>query len=401
MLGMITMGPASDHIGRRWGLILCSVVTLLGALLSVLAWSENALIVARVITGVGMGGEYPLASAHSAESTEKTSDGARNVALLYLFGSGFGQALCPLVTYIMEVAGVAHELLWRWIFGVGLILSVTGLVLRCLTTKDSQKFADAKRAEQKSNGSTWTILAPYWRGLLGTAGCWFLFDMVEYGLKQNDAAIFSDDAGGNYADSILQVLWSRLLVIPSLIFAPWLLTKISSKRVQFIGFVGCAVANFILAVAYEELRMISSLFFIFYVVQLSFQSLPGVTTLAISAEIYPSMVRGSAAGISAACGKLGATVGSYLLSQLKNVGNIREIFWTVFAASTVAILLTALGIPSYNGNTLDEADALALDGKPNEAVRVLYSGPIRRDVTKSAGYQSEDLSEGVEEDTIA
>ena len=48
-----------------------------------------------------MGGEYPLASSHSAESSENSGDGARNVALLYLFGSGGGQALCPLVTYMM------------------------------------------------------------------------------------------------------------------------------------------------------------------------------------------------------------------------------------------------------------------------------------------------------------
>ena len=389
ILGMIVMGPVSDYIGRRLGLILCSIITLLGALLSALAWSESALIAARIITGVGMGGEYPLASAHSAESSEKTSDGARNIALLYLFGSGFGQALCPLVTYIMEVAGVPQELLWRWIFGVGVILSALGLVLRYLTTQDSQKFVESKKAEQKHHDSTWTILSPYWRALLGTAGCWFLFDIVEYGLKQNDAAIFSENVSASYAHSILQVLWSRLLVIPSLIFAPWFLTKVSSKRVQLLGFIGCGVANLILAVAYEELREFSTLFFLFYILQLSFQSLPGVTTMAISAEIYPSMVRGAAAGISAACGKLGATVGSYFFSELKNLGEIRGIFWTVFATSALAMLLTALSTPYYNGNTLDAADELARDGEPRQAVKMLYSGPI----TKGAEYLSDDSSD--------
>ncbi|CAE7454749.1 GIT1 [Symbiodinium necroappetens] len=398
MLGMIVMGPASDYIGRRLGLILCSGITLLGALLSALAWSENALIAARIITGVGMGGEYPLASAHSAESSEKTSDGARNIALLYLFGSGFGQALCPLVTYIMEVSGVPHELLWRWIFGVGVILSACGLVLRYLTTQNSQKFVESKKAERKHHDSMWTILSPYWRALLGTAGCWFLFDIVEYGLKQNDAAIFSENASASYAESILQVLWSRLLVIPSLIFAPWFLTKVSSKRVQLIGFIGCGVANLILAVAYEELREFSTLFFLFYILQLSFQSLPGVTTMAISAEIYPSMVRGAAAGISAACGKLGATVGSYFFSELKNLGEIRGIFWTVFVTSALAILLTALSTPYYNGNTLDEADELARNGKPREAVKMLYGGPIaNQDRTKGAEYVSDDLSDESDE----
>lgn len=63
-----------SHVGswRRSGLILCSIITLAGALISTFAWSEDALIVARIITGVGMGGEYPLASSHSAESCENS-----------------------------------------------------------------------------------------------------------------------------------------------------------------------------------------------------------------------------------------------------------------------------------------------------------------------------------------
>lgn len=44
-----------------------------------------------------------------------------------------------------------------------------------------------------------SLLLPYWRPLLGTAGCWALFDIVEYGLKQNDAAIF--DSGSETAYS--------------------------------------------------------------------------------------------------------------------------------------------------------------------------------------------------------
>ena len=41
------MGPLSDIIGRRAGLILCSIITMIGALLSTFSWDENALIVAR------------------------------------------------------------------------------------------------------------------------------------------------------------------------------------------------------------------------------------------------------------------------------------------------------------------------------------------------------------------
>lgn len=392
ILGMIVMGPLSDIVGRRVGLILCSIITLFGALLSTFAWGENALIAGRIITGVGMGGEYPLASSHSAESSEDSGDGARNVALLYLFGSGGGQALCPLVTYLMDVSGMPGHLLWRWIFAVGSILSAFGLLLRILTTKDSEKFKEGKKAEIEHKETTVSLLLPYWRPLLGTAGCWCLYDIVEYGLKQNDAAIFDAGSDAAYSQSVLDVFFTRLLVIPSLILAPWLLSKTSSKRVQFIGFAGCAVANFILAVAYGPLKKISALFFTLYILQLSFQSLPGVTTMAISAEIYPSMVRGTGAGISAACGKVGATLGSYVFSELKNQGHIGAIFWTVTGTSLAALGLTLVTIPFYNGHTLDAADMLARDGKPREAVRVLFSGPLNRDGSKSMAYDSDEVS---------
>ena len=132
--------------------------------------------------------------------------------------------------------------------------------------------------------------------------------------------------------------------------------------------------------------------------QLSFQSLPGITTMAISAEIYPTMVRGTAAGISAACGKLGATVGSYVFSELKNLSEIRGIFWSVFATSALATLLTALSTPYYNGSTLDSADKLARDGKPRQALKILYSGPIaNQDRTKGVEYVADDLSDGADE----
>ena len=184
----------------------------------------------------------------------------------------------------MNVSGVP---LWRWIFGIGVIHSALGLALRYLITQKSLKFVESKTAERKLQDSMWTILSPYCRALLGTAGCWFLFDFVGYGLKQNDAAIFGESVSASYAQSMLQVLWSRLSTF-----------------------------------------------------QLSFQSLPGVTVMAISAEIYPSI------------GKLGATVGSYLFSELQSRGEERGICWTVFATSALLCYLQPSGLPPTTGTRL-------------------------------------------------
>merc|ERR1712176_64584 len=165
--------------------------------------------------------------------------------------------------------------------------------------------------------------------------------------------------------------------IPSLAFAPWLVKHISSKRVQLIGFFGCAVMNLILACGYRSLKREVILFDALYIFQLSFQSLPGVTTMAIPAEIYPSAVRGTGAAISAASGKVGATLGSYFFTALQAQGLINEIFWTVTGTATLACILTMVLTPLYNGATLDNAEALAEQGKLGEAKNALFSGPLK------------------------
>ena len=58
------------------------------------------------------------------------------MALLYLFGSGGGQALCPLVTYLMDVGGVPSNLLWRWILVESIFRSVPFLKSQDVTSPD-------------------------------------------------------------------------------------------------------------------------------------------------------------------------------------------------------------------------------------------------------------------------
>jgi len=320
-----------------------------------------------------MGGEYPLASSHSAESASSSDDGARNVALLYLFGSGLGPVLCDLVTYLLDCSGMQPQYIWRGIFAVGSLLALVGLALRVLTTQNSDKVS---KAAKQANGTRRKFIRHYWQPLLGTALIWALFDVVEYGLKQNDATIFSADTDAPYRESVLTLLFTRLLAIPSLAFAPWLLKRMPSKYVQLIGFSGCAVANLILACGYFKLKNEVILFDALYIFQLSFQSLPGVTTMAIPAEIYPSAVRGTGAAISAASGKVGATLGSYVFSLMASHGLINEIFWTVTGTATAASILTVILIPLYNGATLDKAGALAEEGKLDDAKMCLFQGPV-------------------------
>lgn len=382
IFGMLTFGPLSDYVGRRVCMIGCSLLCFLGAAGSTISQSEFTLISCRIITGIGMGGEYPLAASHSAESATDNSNASRNVGLLYLFGSGVGQALCPLVVYVLLSCNMSDEQVWRGTFLVGAVLALVGLVLRVLTTQDSDKFKEASAQRDKAGRSTWAALRVCAKPLCGTALAWFMYDIIEYGLKQNDAAIFSASTD-DYKASVMTVFLTRILVIPSQLVAAYLPKFMCIKWAQLIGFAGCAAVNLILALGYPELHssktMIKTMFFdTLYIVQLSFQSFLGVTTMAIPAEIFPSAFKGTAHGISAAMGKVGATVGSYSFSTLNHKGYMQSIFAIVTAVSILATIVTMALTPLYNGNTLDQVEELAQSGDTARAVKTLYSGPLSK-----------------------
>merc|ERR1712087_1076928 len=199
---------------------------------------------------------------------------------------------------------------------------------------------------------------------------------------------------------VLTVFFTRLLAIPSLAIAPLLLKLTRSKWVQAGGFCGCILANSALAVFYTELHKQDAahkiLFDSLYVVQLSFQSLPGVTTMAIPAEIFPSAVRGTCAAVSAASGKVGAVLGAYYFTRMKNNRQIAEIFWIVTFTSTVALILTLMLTPLYNGETLDRAEKLAEFGKTRDAVKMLY-----RDTQEHEIFEDDEDSDNLEDNDLS
>merc|ERR1711871_1887693 len=112
----------------------------------------------------------------------------------------------------------------------------------------------------------------------------------------------------------------------------------SCKISQSIGFIGCGVVTLILAFDYYPLHGghghdgHAAVFNTLYMVQYSFQMFMGVTTMAIAAQVFPEKFAGTGAGIAAALGKVGATIGTYLFSDLSQ----DEKYGLIFAVTSVS-----------------------------------------------------------------
>lgn len=351
------------------------------------------IILFRCITGIGAGGEYPLAACHVAESTSDRALAAQNVGFLYVFGSGFGQALCPLVALLFlamfptvpkdcdQHGGVdlpgcneAHnQIIWRGTFGVAAVLALVCLVLRILITKDSENFTRSKVSTPMK------LVSKYWRPLLSTSLSWFFYDVVEYGLKNNDVSIFAE--GHTVRQGLVSSFESLTLSLPFLIFAALFVGKFATKYAQLLGFFALIWLNGTIATFDQEERdSHTGLFKSLYIVQTGFQAFPGITTIAVPADIFPSSVRGTCHGMSAVTGKMGAIFGSYYFDAIKeddysgimSEHPIQYIFIIVTIACISGFIVTLFLTPTYDGPALLAMDQHVLLDDHKAAISCLY-----------------------------
>jgi EmrB/QacA subfamily drug resistance transporter len=125
-------GRLADILGRRIVFMVGLVVFSIGSLLCGLAWSDESLIIARALQGLGAATITP--SALSILTTTFSEGRERNIALgAWGAVGGFGAAAGVLM------GGILTDLLsWEWIFFVNVPVGVVALVLAPLLLSESR-----------------------------------------------------------------------------------------------------------------------------------------------------------------------------------------------------------------------------------------------------------------------
>ena len=139
MIGALAFGPIADRIGRRPVLLICPLIFGAGSLLTATAGSKDALMLFRLITGLGMGGAMPNAIALTAEYMPKRS---RATAVTTMFcGFSIGAAVVGWVA-----APVIPAFGWQGVFVIGGILPVVITGLSFVLLPESIRFLLRRRA---------------------------------------------------------------------------------------------------------------------------------------------------------------------------------------------------------------------------------------------------------------
>eukprot|EP00889_Picochlorum_renovo_P006191 jgi/Picre1/33221/NNA_008546.t1 len=282
--GMLVIGFMADWMGRKWGSRLCTSIMLVGLtlVLSASGTASQFLIVyltGLCVFGVGVGGEYPMASSSAAERAEGTAEirHKRGRTVLLVFSQqGWGNFSNVLVIIIvMAMTGATgstiskHQanIVYRVQFSVGGFILLLLMAYRIKYLKESKVWQQERKGvdrelnlEGEANNASklyFVIFRKFWPRLIATCLSWTMSDLIFYGNKLFQSQFIELISGSN-STLFKQMQWNLLNAFVALIgyFCAALLIDnpyYGRRRMQFVGFLMTFLLFLMQAIFYSDL----------------------------------------------------------------------------------------------------------------------------------------------------
>jgi putative MFS transporter len=368
-LGAAISGRLADRYGRRVVFQATLVLFSIGAVLSAVAPTFETLLAARIVAGLGLGGELPVVATLVSEFSPRAQRG-RMIVLLESFWA-YGTILAGLVALF-----VLPQFGWRGAFVVGALPALYVAYLRSalpespryLAERGRNAEADAvvRRVERAGGASLLTLgaaIAPARSGRASIADLWkpryarrtAMLWILWFGIVFTYYGIFLYVPTLLTARGLSEVrsneffFFSTLAQVPGYFSAAWLVERWGRKPTLVTYLLGTAAAALLFgtsetgAIAFVALAL------------LSFFNLGAWGVVyTYSPELYPTAVRATGAGVAAAVGRLGGIIGPFLTPVLVPALGQSG----VFVMFMVVLLVTALNVrllaEETKGRSLEE-----------------------------------------------
>lgn len=379
-IGALLFGRLADKFGRKKMYGFEVLILFFGAIWSACAWSYTSLLLARIVVGFGIGGDYPSSA---VVVSEHSGDDNRGFFVLLVFAmQAVGLIVGPLLAVGLLSLHIDHHIVWRVLLGIGAIPAASVFYLRRMI-RESRHYLKAQetpavevsrvvshlsgykdsiavrlKGEKKGQFKHHSMFSRrWWKLLLATAGSWFLLDVAFYGNGVSSVMIL--DILHPHSTLSIKILLTALIflcfAVPGYAFAAKYVDRIGRRRLQGIGFA-------VIALCYIGIGLIPDLkanfipFMALFGLSFFFTNFgPNTTTFLIPSEIYPAKIRASAHGFSAAIGKVGAFVGAFSLPLLLHRYGVSAVMDFLAVLCILGCLLTLL-LPEMKGRGLEETE---------------------------------------------
>ena len=355
----------------------------------------------RFVLGIGCGGVYPLAAVISAEEgnreqeqvddtrdAQERNDGksssVQRVVLTFSM-QGVGFVCVPLVAVLLFSFSSNLNVIWRTMLGIG---ALPGAILMCIQC--GQRYRDHRvlpvdepspdavteteiEDEPVTSNETDAIIIDEggWlrslfhepglgRKVLGTAGTWFLFDVVYYGNTIFQPivveAAFGKNSGSNRIDLLRQTAIDSLILssiaLPGYAMAgivmgkKTLCVRQTPRYVMLQGFAAMTILYATIGFNWNYLRGDPAILVFLYGMTFFFANYgPNTTTFILPSLIFEEDHRATWNGVAAASGKLGALTGATLFAPAADILGDNMVMLICAGVALVAYVLTFCAIP--------------------------------------------------------
>ena len=300
----------------------------------------------------------------------------------------------PAIASIFLGAGVPNGIAWRLMLGLGAVPAASVIYLRrkiretprytlsvkgdVATTASTVAWVTGQQPAVGGNGSspagaTSPALGngngngngvrvrltskPFLLRLVGTAGSWFLMDIAFYGNSVSSPLILKllQPKGTLLDHTLISLAIFAVAAFPGYWVAVGLMDRLGRRRIQWQGFLVMALAFAAIAIIPGAAKNVWVFLVLFAISYFFTEFGPNETTFVYPSEIFPTAIRGTGDGISAAGGKFGAFLGALFVPHLLAAAGITGVMGVMAAVSIVGVALTLVALPEPKGQTLEEA----------------------------------------------
>lgn len=375
-IGAIGAGILADRFGRLTVFKYSIIVWGIASLLLACSWDFASLATFRLLLGIGMGAEFPVAAALLSEFMPSAKRG-RYVALMEgTWPVGF--ILAGVFSFVL----LSTTLGWRGFFVMQACLAVVALIVRRNLPESPRwlvsrgRFDDARATLESVEHKTeqaWgrPLPAPVdtaglddvpqqsaaWRTLfsrdyrsrtLASWAMWFCLLGGYYGLTTWIGKLLSD-SGFDVVKSVGYIILMALWGIPGFLTAAYLI-EIVGRKLCLVGFaLFSAVAAFVYGNASGLTELIIAGSFLQFAFFGMFSSI-----FAYTPELFPTRARAIGMGSSTAAGRLGSIFGPVIVPMIISSGGTTVVFATSAALFLTGSLIALIFLPETRQTVLED-----------------------------------------------
>jgi MFS family permease len=333
-IGAVLIGPVTDRFGRRVTLITC--IAWFSVLTIAVAFAPNVgtFITLRLLAGLGLGACLPIALTFMSEYSPAHRNGTAMTRVMT--GYHVGAVITALLAlWVIDAWG------WQAMFVVGGVAGLLVLPFMWAKLPESEAFLEVKQ-EKPTGRMTDVLTGGYLRVSLGLWVASFMGLLLVYGLNTWLPKMMGD-AGYSIKAGTGLLLLLNLGAVIGLVVAGTISDARGNKPTVLVWFGLAALFLALLSIKMQNEVLVYAAVLLTGIFVFSAQ----VLVYAFVGHLYPPEIRGTALGLAAGIGRVGAIVGPSITGALVTAGIAYPWGFYVFAAAALLAVLALAIVPAH------------------------------------------------------